>query len=473
MNDPDERVRRYLRSRAGVPVPDDLRWPSRADDRRPLTALWSSVRWAGLAAAVVVAVVVIRVVVVSTPSPDGTGPRPSGPPATASAGASSPVGAEFPSIVAGMPVVSVAQAVELLQRGDLDGRAVAVAGYFFQAMPSCPAPMRYISPLEDWCRFVAFTDDAASATLCSYGSNSVSCRPPSGTHLAPFIVSETSGALPSASDGKPMPQVLIGHAGDARQWQCAADTQEACGRAFVVDRIAWANGHDVTLTALEPWDQTTGKRLVPRLTMDQATAALDLGDHAVAAAAFRAGDISTVDPRWNLAGDDIVWIVRSIGDGDSSSDATRSVTVSLVDDASGNLVDAHDLALDATYRPARLWTIATTNGIECCAGDVYPFYGVRSGDGTTVHDGMVQGGTYGREDATTYGPGVPLVLSPGTYSDTVWLASLDRGVIGPPTGACSTEVTLGELDDVMLEAVFPAAGETCTFGQPSPPRLTH
>lgn len=472
MNDSDERVRRYLRSRADVPVPDDLRWPSAADSRRPMTALSSSVRWAGLAAAVVVAAVVIRVAVVSAPSPDGTGLDPTGPPASALASATTPVGGEFPSSVAGMPVVSVAQAVEFLQGGDLDGRAVAVAGYFFQAVPSCPAPMRYIGPLEDWCRFVAFTDDVASATLCTYTDNSATCRPPSGTHLAPFLVSETSGALPPALEGKPVPLVLIGHAGDARQWQCAADAQEACGRAFVVDRIAWANGEAIPLTAPEPWNQTTFERLVPRLTMNQATAALGLGDQVLAAAAFRAGDISTVDPRWNLAGDDIVWIVRSTG-ADASVDATRSVTVSLVDDATGNLVDAYNLALDAAYRPARLWTIATANGTECCAGNVWAFYSVRSGDGTLLHDGMIQGAASGREDATTYGPGVPLVLSQGTYSVTVRLASLDRGVIGSPTGECSTKVTLSELDDLMLEALFPAEGQTCTFGSPSAPRLTH
>lgn len=472
MNDRDERVRRYLRSRADVPVPDDLHWPSRADDRRTTSAFLSSVRWAGLAAAVVVAAVVIRVVMVSAPSPDATRPGQTSPAATASANESWPVDAQFPTTVVGMPVVSVAQAVDLLQSGDRDGRAVAVAGYFFEMVTSCPAPMRYIGPLEDWCRFVAFTDDGASATLCTYTANSTSCRPPSGTHLAPFFASETSGAVP-AWGREPIPLVLIGHAGDARQWQCAAEERETCQRAFVVDRIAWENGQDVPLTAPEPWDQTSSKRLTPRMTMEQAAAAVGLADEVVAAAAFRAGDIATVDPRWNLAGDDIMWTVRSVGDGDSSADPTRSVRVSLVDDATGNLVDAHDLALDAAYRPARLWTIATTHGIECCAGNVYPFYSVRSGDRTMLHDGMVQGGAYGRDDTTTYGPGVPLVLSPGSYTVTVWLASLDRGVIGPPTHECSTEVSLDELDDLMLEAGFPAAGQSCTFEQPSPPRLTH
>jgi hypothetical protein len=370
-----------------------------------------------------------------------------------------------------MPVVSVGQAVEVLQRGDLDGQAVAVAGYFFEETSfSCgPMPMGYVGPLEDYCRFpIAFTDDEASATLCVYGENSVSCRAAAGTYLAPIFMSETSGAwVRFALDRTPVPLVLIGHAGDPRQWQCAADAQQVCRRAFVVDRIAWANGLDVPLTAPE-----TGLVLAPRLTVDQAVLALGLGEQVLAAAAFRAGDIAAVDPRWNLAGDDIIWIVRSIRGGDSSAVATRSVAVSLVDDATGELIDVHDLALGAGYRPARLWSIATTPG-QCCISAL-PFYRVRSNDGTTLHEGMVEGGAHGREDVTTYGPGVPLVLGPGAYSVTVWLASFEAGVIGPPTGdECSTEVALSELDDVMVEAVFPAAGQDCTFGQPSAPRLTY
>lgn len=471
MNDPGGRVRRYLRSRADVPVPDDLRWPSQEDPRSP-TTFRPIVRWAGLAASIGAAAVVVAAVV-SGLGRDEAGPRPTSPLATALASPSSPVDAQFPATAAGMPVVSVGQAVELLQRGDLDGRAVAVAGYFFQEAFSCfSAPLRYFGPLEDKCQWpLAFTDDAASATLCTYGENSVSCEAPSGTYLAPFFMSETSGDLPFAYH-EPTPLVLIGHSGDARQWQCAEDMQEACRRAFVVDRIAWANGLDVPLTAPETGDRNTGVVLAPRLTVDQAVLPLGLGDQVLAAAAFRAGDIAAVDPRWNLAGDDIMWIVRSIRGGDSSAVATRSVTVSLVDDATGELIDVHDLALSAGYRPARLWSIATTPG-QCCVSAL-PFYRVRSNDGTTLHEGMVEGGAHGREDVTTYGPGVPLLLGPGAYSVTVWLASFDAGVIGPPTGdECSTEVALSELDDLMVEAVFPAAGQDCTFGQPSAPRLTY
>jgi len=72
----------------------------------------------------------------------------------------------FPAEVAGLPVIRVADAVGLLQSGKLDGQAVAVGGYYDQFTPSCPYPGRYIGPLEDWCRFVAFTDTSAGAKLC-------------------------------------------------------------------------------------------------------------------------------------------------------------------------------------------------------------------------------------------------------------------------------------------------------------------
>ena len=49
-----------------------------------------------------------------------------------------PSAAAFPSEVAGLPVISVADADELLRSGKLDGQAVAVAGYF----DSSPHPAR-------------------------------------------------------------------------------------------------------------------------------------------------------------------------------------------------------------------------------------------------------------------------------------------------------------------------------------------
>jgi hypothetical protein len=390
---------------------------------------------------------------VSRPSPDGT----------------------FPSEVGGLPVLSVAAADDLLRLGKLDGRAVAVAGYYDQFTPSCPYPGRYIGPLEGWCRFVAFTDSRATAQLCQpEGSDGMGCSEPSGTNLAPYFMSETSGSprswLTGGATGKPAALVLIGHAGDSRQWQCTAATQAECARAFVVDRIVWAEGQGLRPTAPETGGQDSGKVITPRMTLDQVAAVIGLGDDLLTGAPFRKGDIATIDPRWNLAGDDLVWLVRSLAPAvDSRAAETRPENVSLVDDATGRVIDSHPLQLDADYEPARLWPMATIHGLQCCAGNVFPFYRVVSGDGTVVHEGLVSGSSSGGSGYTTYGGGYGsgvLVLPAGRYSITVWLATYDGGMTGTPRDECSTQVNVGPPAEVVLNADYQPK-KACTF-QPAP-----
>lgn len=379
--------------------------------------------------------------------------------------------AGFPAEVAALPVITVARADELLRSGKLDGQAVAVAGYFDQFAAPCPYPGRYVGPLETWCRFVAFTDSRTTAQLCQpEGSNGVSCSQPSGTNLAPFFVTETSGNASSwptgGATGEPAALVLIGHAGDARQWQCTAATQAQCASAFVVDRIAWAEGHDVPPAAPETGDQQTAKVITPRMTLAQVAAAVGLGDDLLTGGAFRKGDIAAIDPRWNFAADDIVWLVRSLGQG---AGETRPETVWLVDDATGRVIDSHPLEVAADYQPARLWQMATAHGVECCLGNVLAFDRVASSDGTVVFEGMVPGGSSGGTDSTTFGGSYgsgPLVLPAGGYSITAWLAPYRGGVAGAPRGQCSTQVALRPLDDVALNADYPP-NKACTF-QPAP-----
>ncbi len=381
-----------------------------------------------------------------------------------------PGDATFPTEVAGLPVVAVAHAVELLESGKLDGQVVAVAGYYDAFYPACPYPGRYIGPLEGWCSFVVLTDTRAGAQLCQpYGTNGTSCSLPKGTYLAPFFMSETSGdqssLLTGGATGEPAAVVLIGHAGDARQWQCTAATQAQCANAFVVDRIAWAEGRDVPVTAPQ-----TGVPITPKMTLAQAAADVGLGDKLLTGAPFRAGDIATVEPRWNLAGDNIVWLVRSLAPAASSpGEETRPGTVWLVDDATGKVIDSHPLKVDATYQPARLWQMATVHGYECCATNLTAWERVESADGTAVYAGIVSGSASGGSGYTTFGGGYgsgPLVLPAGEYSISMWLATNDQGVMGTPSDACSTQVALQPLDNVMINADFPT-GHACTFG-PAP-----
>jgi hypothetical protein len=381
--------------------------------------------------------------------------------------------ATFPSQVANFPVISVARAISLLQSGELNGQAVAVGGYYDAFYPSCPYPGRYIGPLEAWCAVDAFTDARADAQLCQpLGSNGTSCRGPTGTSLSPFFMGETSGNpskwLSGGATGKPAALVLVGHAGDPRQWQCTGATQGECSNAFVVDRIAWAEGHDVPLAAPETGDQQ-GRAITPRMTLGEVATAAGVSDDVVAGAAFKAGDVASIDPRWNFAGDNVEWVVRSVGLVDpSQSVESRAETAWLIDDASGRVIDSHLMKLDADYEPARLWQMATVHGLDCCAGDVTAFDRVSSG-GSIVHEGMISGGSSGGLDFTTFGGGYgsgPLVLLPGRYSVSTWLATYAGGVAGTPHDSCSTQINLLPLGEVALNADFPG-GLACTSG-PAP-----
>lgn len=374
-----------------------------------------------------------------------------------------------PSEVAGLPVIGVDRAVELLQSGQLDGQAVAVAGYFDQELTPCPYPGRYVGPLESWCRFVAFTDTMADARLC----NSSGCREPTVANLAPYFMTETSGSPGSWQAGGPLGEpvglVIIGHAGDARQWQCTAATQALCAGAFVVDRIAWAAGHDVPPTAPPTSDEQTGDPIAPRMTLGQVAASIGVGENLLTGAPLRAGDIANVDPRWNFAGDNIAWLVRSLVPAQVGDTEARGETEWLVDDGTGKVIDSQPLKLPPVYQPARLWQMATAHGDDCCTGVVEAFYRVVASDGTVVRDGMVSGDESGAHGATTFGGGYesgPLVLPAGQYTVSAWLATNNNHVEGTPRGECSTQVTLSPLGNVALNADFPP-DKACTFG-PAP-----
>ncbi len=473
----EDRIRDYLRGRADVKVPDDLRALPAAPGPGPRWRMSSMGRVAGLAAAALVVAVVVGVTSIQPPTTVGPGSSAAtgGPDATLPS--SGPVDARFPAEVAGMPVVTVAHARDLLRTGKLDGQAVAVAGYYSAFYPSCPYPGRYIGPLEGWCDFIAFADTASGAQLChAEGANGTSCSKPAGT-FSPFLVAETSGNpwpfTQGIGEGMPSPVVFIGHAGDPRQWQCLANTRTQCASAFVVDRVAWAAGHDLPVAAPDTGDQQSGTPITPRMTLEQVAAAAGLGENLLTGAAFRAGDLATVDPRWNRGGDNLLWLLRSIEPGSSQGADTRPEMVWLVDDATGTVLDSQPLQVDAAYQPAQLWPIATVRGQECCpGGGLTPFVRVVAADGSVAYDGIVSGGASGDQNGTTFGGGygsLPIVVPAGNYTLSAWLANYPGGQ-GNPERGCSTAVTLAALDAVAYNAVYPT-GEACAFqpaAAPSP-----
>jgi hypothetical protein len=208
------------------------------------------------------------------------------------------------------------------------------------------------------------------------------------------------------------------------------------------------------------------------MTLVQVAASVGAGADLLTGAALQAGDVASVDPRWSLAGNTIVWLVRTLGPAaQAASVETRPETEWLVDDATGKVIGSQPLKLPADFQPARLWQMATAHGVDCCAEDVSAFYRVTSGAGTVIFEGRVSGGESGSTDSTTFGGGYgsgPLVLPAGQYSISAWLATDTNYVVGTPEGRCSTQVTLAPLGDVALNADFPL-NKACTFG-PAPAR---
>jgi hypothetical protein len=78
-------------------------------------------------------------------------------------------------------------------------------------------------------------------------------------------------------------------------------------------------------------------------------------------------------------------------------------------------------------------------------------------------------GTVTRDGDTTtftggYGSNV-LVLPPGTYTFTLWLASSAAGAAGAHREECSTAISLAPLDSLTFKTDFPAGKARTTFAR--------
>ncbi len=473
----EARVRSYLRSRADAPVPRNV-LNAALERRARLQVPWyrrlSSVVGLASAAAVLVAAVLASLALGPPPSSLST-PLPSG---LASADATlSPYPAAsdgtFPQTVLGMPVVTVAEAVDLLAAGRLDGRAVAVGGYWLDSMiPSCPAPRRFTAPLESYCYFQYFASEYVELTHCDHnpgGSGGCSSTTPPRPFLEPVVLAEASGMDAIYNVGSQDPQagesarqmVVIGHSNDPRLWECEPDVREKCARAFVVDRVAWLAGKPVEVSPAVSYSEPT---LFPAL--GDIAGASGLGDAMLNAVAVRATEVSTIDPRFHDVGDGPVWVARSIRRAsDASEDHTAAVDVALIDDTTGEIRDSTGLELDPTFKPSRL-SVQASGMHTRSNSDIHPFYRVERMDGGVIWQAMIGSWTSSDGPRTLYGSGQPAVLDPDRYVLRAWRATSRRGEIGEPTDDCSSEIRLAPSEDVVLQVSFPRAGP-CSIGPPT------
>jgi len=351
----------------------------------------------------------------------------------------------------------------------LNGRAVAVSGYFeMDPANSCFGPAYWLQVRP--CLFEAFTDSQNDAMLCHFNPNGDgTCKGPplsDAPYLVPlFLEGASYAALRAEQQSFPVRTVIIGHAGDPRLWQCPPGKETECREVFVADRIAWVDGRDIPVTAV----QTDFYPPLPplRMSLDEVASSLGVADNLVSGIAVDAGSVSQIDPRWNFVGDNVAWVVRSLQDSPDSG-PTRGETLWLVDDSTGQLIGSHDVASAVGYNPARLWISAVEHCTGSCRGDEpIPAFELRLG-GAVLSSGWAGGGTVTSTEVTTSEPVLAAVLDPGAYSVTTWLANPDQYgyPAGPRMDQCSTSVTLGA-GHSLLSVDF-QAGETCTFGALEP-----
>ena len=218
-------------------------------------------------------------------------------------------------------------------------------------------------------------------------------------------------------------------------------TRNSCARQFVVDRVAWAGGADLPLEATKASYFPLDSQPQPALTLDQVASTVGVPDGLLTAAVVNPDDLASVEPRWNVAGNDLLWFVRGLAASDSQSsadDPTRAGQEWLVDDATGAVLESGSVALDPGYTPARIWFQAT-RGSDHLSNELdrrVPAYDVFQVEEQLLHAGHVSGTTHGRPGLITYGPDLPLALEPGTYTIEFWFRTPARTLHSaiPPIG---------------------------------------
>jgi hypothetical protein len=301
--------------------------------------------------------------------------------------------------------------------------------------------------------------------------------------MVPLFKNDTLGGDDAALYGiKPIPIVVIAHVADPRWLQCYAANATSCRNKLVVDRVAWIDGEPSTPSP-EFFDPSDYSVLVTQHSWDQMEAVIGSTATLVSAIATTADGVRAVDPRWNLTGRKIYWVIRSVAasaDAAAGDDPTREVTVSLVDDANGEVIDRVPLELPSGYEPARLWVTETRQHVDWNSEQTTgAFYSVAALNGEVMQDGAVGGGESGSGNNIVDGPDLPLILAPGTYTLTAWLGTRDLGGTQSPQptslriGECSTQHTFAAGDDVLLNATYVehgacvwSSGARPSFGYP-------
>ena len=390
------------------------------------------------------------------PSPSGSVLPVASPTATAPSifGVSSSPG-DAAAEVFGMPVHTVSEVVAMQDAGSLDGRAVAVRGYWTNEPPlPCAAPPSNQPPLERYCTSPVLTEGDQHLL----GADGYTWTSPVAPFIEPRNVSDSVGTdalyaqLPGVqgSNSAPRRVILVGHEGDPRAWQCRAPDRQGCETAFVLDRVV-----SVEATLIDPAPQQSDVTPTKTAAAVQAILVAALpGAQLVSLVPVNTADAPTIDPRFRIGIDGVAWIAR-MAVGPVGPDGSTSMNEVVVGDASGTVLQ--QLAFPVSFSE--------------------PFASIRLGG---------DGGNPGRFNATWYevdGAGAVAILAgllgystpavtiePGTYTLRAWIGPLKTGVAGQRREECHMDLTAGISAELAFTATWQGGAAACQWSTTPPNR---
>jgi len=158
-------------------------------------------------------------------------------------------GAPPPTVVDGLPVLSVSEVLAQRAAGGLRNQPVAVGGYWSGSslVASCAPPVGIPGVLELYCTGTYDGITERNEPFALIGRFHQYVYTAQGPYLTPFFDQGDPGATnfwhPDGSGwgSPPVPIVVIGHFDDPRAALCLADSQQLCLDRLVVERVAYYN----------------------------------------------------------------------------------------------------------------------------------------------------------------------------------------------------------------------------------------
>jgi hypothetical protein len=260
---------------------------------------------------------------------------------------------DFPPLAFGLRVRTSAQTLERLHDGRLDDGLVAVSGWLTLSpyQPDCsPVPDPTVAH-EGLCRRDAVLSDTPDQIMTIRPDGPARAGRP-GPHLHPQVLPgvSLSGLAPAsfaslADAVRPIPVVVLGRFGDARARSCLP-ARRHCGEAFVLERLAWANGEWIRRSPFRSPD-IEGPPMTTRLARLIGQDSLRDGRIVLSEALVPRTDLALIDPAADAAVpndvDGPVWYLRTIVRRAPTGEREGPLRWIVVDDTTGRVLAAADV----------------------------------------------------------------------------------------------------------------------------------